>query len=405
MSETELLAKGGQGYPPLPENSRRPADKPVLADGCYFIALGNVDMWYRGTLRVESRDGQVFASGDLYAFDLPSSGMSAQIVGQVSPPGPGIPIFPIDDYTYYLRVTRIEPADPGFVLTFEALRHFPKNVRMFNGGTVPHWVLEGTFTASMMPAKAPAGFPQPDKFFLGDVVIGDDLPPQLQMGWVAPLLRRAVIEIDCVTDLHAPLDNGAGVTWQSVFKSFNWDATAMDSDHNITKSGGDPVWRLVDAENAMSQHRDNNNLDAEWRYYVLIAPRIFAPQESDGFMFHERREALFVAAQSVFPDQPQFGTLRGKRLDTTIAFLRTVIHEMGHAMGLGHNETGFHFMRPTPSIARDSTADNPFPGNIDWSFHTDDAHRLRHWPDIAVRPGGAPVGAANELALPGAPRA
>ena len=81
MSETELLARGGQGYPPLPENSRRLADKPVLADGCYFIGLGNVDMWYRGTLRVESRDGQVFASGDLYAFDLSSSGMAEQIVG------------------------------------------------------------------------------------------------------------------------------------------------------------------------------------------------------------------------------------------------------------------------------------------------------------------------------------
>jgi hypothetical protein len=93
MSETEPLAKGGQDNPPLPENSRRPADKPVLTDGCYFIALGNVDMWYRGTLRVESRDEQVFASGDLYAFDLSSE----QTVGQVSPPGPGIPIFPIAD--------------------------------------------------------------------------------------------------------------------------------------------------------------------------------------------------------------------------------------------------------------------------------------------------------------------
>ena len=304
-----------------------------------------------------------------------------------------------------MRVTRIEPADPGFALTFEALRYFPKNVRMFNGGAVPHWVLEGTFTASLMPAKAPVGFPQPDKFFLGDVVVGDNVPPQLQMGWVAPLLRRAVIEVDCVPDTHAPLDNGAGFTWQSVFKSFDWDVTAIDSNHDITKSSSSPRWTPTDADSAMRQNRGNNDLDAEWRYYVLIASLILAPAESDGFMYHGRREALFVAAQSVFPDQPQFGTLRGKALETTIAFLRTVIHETGHAMGLGHNETGFHFMRPTPSIAQDSTADNPFPGNIDWSFHPDDVHRLRHWPDIAVRPGGAPVGAANEVALPGAPRA
>jgi hypothetical protein len=397
MSETEPLAKGARGNPPLPENSRHPADKPVLPDGCYFIALGDTVMRYWGTLRVESRDGQVFASGDLYAFDL------VQTVGQVSPPAPGIPIFPIADYTYYLRVTQIEPADPGFALTFEALRYFPKDVTMINGDALPHWVLEGAFTASMMPAKPPTGFPQPDKFFLGDVAVGDHVPPQLQMGWVAPLLRRAVIEVDCVPNTHAPLDNGAGVTWQKVFNSFNWDITAIDSNHDITKSSSEP-WTTNDADSAMRQNRGNNDLDAEWRYYVLIASLIHAPGEADGFMYHQRREAMFVAAQSTFPDQPQFGTLRGQCLDTTIAFLRTVMHEMGHAMGLGHNDTGFHFMRPTPSIAQDSTADNPFPGNIDWSFHPDDAHRLRHWPDIAVRPGGAPVGAGNEVALPGAPR-
>jgi len=403
MSDTEVLAKGTQHAPPLPENSWRSTDKRAVIDGCYFIALGITDMWYRGTLRVESRDGQVFASGDLYAFDL-SSLTEPQVVGQISPPGPGIPIFPIADYTYYLRVTKIEPADPGFDLTFEALRFFPKDVRMFNGGFVPHWLPEGTLTARMMPAAAPAGYPQPDKFFVGDVSV-DTVPPQLQMGWVSPLLRRAVIEIDCVPDTHAPLDNGAGVTWQSIFKSLNWDVTAIDSNHDITKRDSSPRWTETDADSAMRQNRGNNDLDAEWRYYVLIAPLIFAPAESDGFMYHRRREALFVAGQSVFPDQPQFGALRGKRLDTTIAFLRTVVHEMGHAMGLGHNETGFHFMRPTPSIAQDSTADNPFPGNIDWSFDPDDAHRLRHWPDIAVRPGGAPVGVANVVPLPGAPQA
>ena len=66
-------------------------------------------------------------------------------------------------------------------------------------------------------------------------------------------------------------------------------------------------------------------------------------------------------------------------------------------MGLGHNESGFHFMRPTPSIAQDAPPDNPFPNNIDWSFDPGDENKLRHWPDIVVRPGGAAVGAGGEL--------
>jgi hypothetical protein len=409
MSGTEALAKGMQGCPPLPNSvsysSAGSDSKQQFADGCYFISYGrDVDIWYQGTLRVELRGGQVLASGDLYAVDMESLAEPVP-VGQMPPPGTGVPIFPIADYTFYLRVTKIEPAGPGFVLTLEAHRYFPKDVRKLDGTMYDRWVLESSFTARMMPADAPAGYPQPDKFYVGEIPLNPADPQmtaQMQMGWVAPLMRRAVIEIDCVADTHAPLDNGAGVTWQSVFQSFGWDAKAIDSDHNITKSGSNPLWTTSDADAAMRQHRDNNDLDAEWRYYVLIASQILAPGESDGFMYHARREALFVASQSVFPDQPQFGTLRGKRLDTTNAFLRTVVHEVGHAMGLGHNETGFHFMRPTPSIAQDATADKPFPTNIDWSFDPEDVNRLRHWPDIAVRPGGAGVGLGADLLPPDA---
>src|SRR5262249_5478839 len=99
----------------------------------------------------------------------------------------------------------------------------------------------------------------------------------------------------------------------------------------------------------------------------------------------------------VFPDKPEYGVLRGKRLDGTGELFRTVVHEMGHGMGLGHNETRFHFMRPTPSIAQDASANNPFPNNIDWAFDHAVESKLRHRPDIVVRSGGAEVGAGDEL--------
>lgn len=69
------------------------------------------------------------------------------------------------------------------------------------------------------------------------------------------------------------------------------------------------------------------------------------------------------------------------------------VHEIGHAMGLGHKLSGTSFMRPTDGIADSATPDMPFPGNIAWSFAPEDEHRLRHWPDIIVRPGGAASGA------------
>ena len=56
-----------------------------------------------------------------------------QPIGLVPPRGPGIPIFPIVDYTYYLRVTNIAPAEGGFDLTFEAYRFSARAIRKLDG--------------------------------------------------------------------------------------------------------------------------------------------------------------------------------------------------------------------------------------------------------------------------------
>src|SRR5262249_26299140 len=150
--------------------------KPLFADGCYFICYGSdVDVSFVGTMRVSSLGGQLSASGDLYAFDAQSAA-APQPVGQMSPAEPGIPIFPIADYTYYLRVVKIEPAEPGFTLTVEAYRYSPSQVRRLNGGLPPRWVFETRFTARMAPAAAPPGYPRPDQFFVGEVATDPDVP-------------------------------------------------------------------------------------------------------------------------------------------------------------------------------------------------------------------------------------
>jgi hypothetical protein len=380
----------------------------MLADGCYVLAYGrDVDVWYQGTLRVECRDGATLASGDLYAVDA-SAVDDPQPIGLVPPPGPGIPTFPIAAYTYYLRVTGLAPAESGFDLTFEAYRFSARVVRTLDGDLTPRWEREGSYTTRMRSAEAPPGYPAPDRFFVGDVPTDPRDPlqtAQLQLGWVSPYLRRAVIEIDRVPDARIPQDNGAGTDWRSVFRSFGWDVSVIVSDDDVTKETSGVVWTKADADTAMRARRDRGDLDTEWRFYILVAEEIFAPAEGFGYMYHPTREALFMSSQEVFPeDEPMWGALRGKRFDTTVAFFRTAVHEMGHAMSLLHNEGGFHFMRPTKSIATDAPADRPFPANIVWSFHPDDERRLRHWPDITVRPGG-PDRVAGDLPLPGDPPA
>jgi hypothetical protein len=384
------LANGIQDHPPLPavlpESSRRGASgTPLLADGCYFIAYGQADgfVWFQGTMRVESRSGTLSASGDLYS--MPEGiGLNPHGAGKMPVPGAGIPIFPIADYSYYLRVTQIEASEAGFTLSFEASRFLARIVKRLDGPDATQWLPPDAFTAQMRPATAPAGDPAAARFFFGDVldafgsVIG-----QLQMEWVSDNLRRAVIEIDRVPYLELPLNNGAGADWQTVFAHLGWEITVDVSDSDIAKDGG-PAWNAEEAHAMMLARRRPISLDVEWRYHILVVREIAFQGEQRGFMYDLSgrngfpREGLLLAADYVFPaDQPRWGPLKGTRAgDSMPTYFRTCAHELGHAFGLGHNNAGFGFMRPTDGIADGATAE--------------DEHKLRHWPDVVVRPGGTP---------------
>ncbi len=194
-------------HPPLPEHlpeeSRRAeTSAPLLADGCYFLAFAHdaLDtLRVLGTLRVDSRSGRLFVSGDLYHVEPATDDKP---IGEIPPRGRGIPIFPIADYRHYMRVMKIEPADSGFVLTFEAHLYVPKVNRALDGNETPPWRFEATYTARMMPAEAPSGYPLPGMFFVGDVSSDEPqskrsgrcrsagCPPRCAARWSRSTVRR-----------------------------------------------------------------------------------------------------------------------------------------------------------------------------------------------------------------------
>jgi len=410
VKATHPSFSGQHDYPPLPkalpEERRSRSGNPALPDGCYFIACGfsGLPPVFVGTLRVDSRSGELSASGDLYEA-AGSENPEEPSLGEVPPPGSGVPIFPIPAYRYYLRVTGIAATESGgFTLSFEASRFLQQTVILLEGAMSSQWLPQGSFSAQMAPAAAPEGYPSPELFFTGDVAKEDNLTgTMLQIGWVSPHLRKAVIEIDRIPGVEVPLDNGAGLDWQAVFNGFGWDVTAALSDSDVKKYGK-PMWTADEARAAMVARRDSSDLDAEWRYHVLVGENIFYKNsEQRGATYDEStRQGLFVSSHIVFSaDDARWGPLRGKRAgESTLTFFRTAVHELGHAMGLGHDKTGFNFMRSTDEIARDAPADSPFPTNIVWSFAPEDGHRLRHWPDMVVRPGGTSLLNDNPAPLP-----
>ncbi|WP_205728261.1 hypothetical protein, partial [Bacillus wiedmannii] len=86
---------------------------------------------------------------------------------------------------------------------------------------------------------------------------------------------------------------------------------------------------------------------------------------------------------------------RGRPLDEVpAAFLRTLVHEAGHAFNLWHPKhdvhnpgIGIEIMNQTGDVMGFATAANPYPGNAGFVFSEHDRTSLIHSPDPQVRPG------------------
>ena len=136
-----------------------PTSDKLLADGCYFLAFGLSEIATSlGTMRVTTESGKLFVSADLYSNDAASP--DDPPIGQIPPPGAGVPIFPIADYSYYLRFTKIEPADGGLDLAFEVHQFIAKAPAPFDGAKPSHWRFERTFTAHLSSGRCAGRVPQ-----------------------------------------------------------------------------------------------------------------------------------------------------------------------------------------------------------------------------------------------------
>ncbi|HKR03726.1 MAG TPA: hypothetical protein VJY62_03750 [Bacteroidia bacterium] len=443
-------SKPENNFPPLPNeipNTVENPDEPIsrvsealkptsfpyfklrgIKCGCYIINYTPANSFfvtYDGTMRVECHSAGRTASGDLYqrpvifippyifkypkwplinpeikpqpSLEIPSINPIEQPADYgfrfSSPPNPssGIPIFSRSRYRYYLEVTQILEyftLSNSFTLGF--------NRHRFDTAT-NLWAETESFTALMSWVSAPAGYTS--DYLSGDVkdssgkVVG-----RLTMGWVSEYLRKATIEIDRVKASEAPLNNGAGLGWQEVFKKVGWQINALESNSDLTEPTGES-WSDAELHAAMLARRDSSNLDAEWRYHILAAKRLDSTPR--GIMYDAYagdsnnipREGAAISSHWVIPDEAEWGLVRGERFGAASKpYFRAIVHETGHAMGLYHNTVDNGFMNTSDTIAASGTSSNPFPDNIKWDFADDDKKRLRHMPDVYVRPGGLAFG-------------
>ena len=405
----------------LPQPFPFPPQLRTLRCGCYLLNYtpnNSRFTAYDGTMRVECHSGGRTASGDLYQrpviflpFPFPGPGIPG-IPGRpgfprrrpIMLPGPspanGIPALARSRYRYYLRVTQL----PEFIVFGQS---FTLGLEMYRFTAPNTWVNEGAFTARMRWTTAPAGYPSSNDYLAGDVKnSGGTVVGRLTMGWVSKYLRKATIEIDRVSASEAPLSNGSGIDWRDVFDELDWDVNVVQSDSNLTEPSGE-FWSDAELHQAMLTRRDSSNLDVEWRYHLIAVRRL--DSTSRGIMYdafstdsnNVPREGAAISSHWVIPNSSTWGLVRGQRFGAADApYFRTAVHELGHAMGLLHNTVDNGFMNTTGVIASSGTAATPFPNNVQWAFAPEDAKRLRHYPDVFVRPGGVSFGGASTTAPP-----
>lgn len=398
---------------PFPLQPFPPFQFKSLRCGCYLINYqpgGSSLVSYDGTLRVECHSNGRTASGDLYqrpviffpSIPIPGFPPSPSRPILLSGPNPanGIPILARNRYRYYLRVTQI-------LEYFTIGNSFTLGLEMYRF-TVPNtWVNEGAFTAEMSWNTAPAGYPSSGDYLTGDVRNSSGIfVGRLTMGWVSKYFRKATVEIDRVSASEAPLNNGAGISWQNIFNELGWDVSVVQSNSNLTEPSG-ASWSDAELHQTMLAQRDSSNLDAEWRYHLLAVRRL--DSTSRGIMYdayasdsnNVPREGAAISSHWVIPNADPWGLVKGQRFGTaTSPYFRTAVHELGHAFGLYHNTIDNGFMNTTDVIANGGTAAVPFPSNVKWAFASDDEKRLRHYPDVFVRPGGVAFGSASSTAPP-----
>jgi hypothetical protein len=375
-----------------------------------YAPLGSPLVAYDGTIRVEAITGGRRASGDLYQRPTIRIPFPAPRTVMLPPPNPvnGIPIQAIGKYRYYLRVTRILE-NLTFGNSFElGLQMFLFTPTSNGAGTWSPRPTEAAIncTATMTWIPAPAGYPSSSDYLEGDLKQDGTnvLMGHLKMGWLSKFLRKATVEIDTVTDSEAPLDSGDGHNWQTVGESIGYDLKIDVSERNVPDVP-DASWADSEMNDAMIVHREPTNLNFEWHYHILAVHRIDSTPR--GIMYdsgatdsdHIPREGLGISTHWII--DPGWGKVSGMRFGLAKApHFRTAVHELGHALGLQHNTIDLGFMNTSDVIAAAGTAATPFPDNIKWSFADNDLKRLRHWPDIFIRPGGVPFGGAGEFDPP-----
>lgn len=399
-------------------------------DGSWLLELERRTVFgpeVRGAMRIEVGASSLRVSGDMYSrrvfppvlteverplpFPLPEPrpqpfGGDAEADGAEPDPGEDdapvlseltafnlrwYPAFPASQYTWYFRSNGATYS--GGTLTVQIVRH------LWNR-TTQEFVSTDTGTLTLrcrrpLVVTATSALLGSSQRMTGTLSIGGTVT-NVTASKTSPMYRGCRIEVDAMVNRAFPasatIGSGAAASVRSVYASAGWDVTVVTDEINVPEDAA-----LTNAELAtlMTGHRQAVAGDG-WRLWLFVGS---AQGGLFGIMFDDdtvpREGAAGFADVRLGNESFIAAGARGRPLDEVpAAFLRTLVHEAGHAFNLWHPKHDVHnpgigteIMNQTGDVMGFATSANPYPGNASFLFSDHDRTSLIHSPDPQVRPG------------------
>ena len=376
-------------------------------------------MEIRGPMRIEVASPKLRISGDIYVRNPTPINGSIEI-GKPITEQPFLfgknwyPQFPIDQYAWYFRSVGVTYKTGNLVFKFERSL-WNKTTQDFisqeNNGKDSGFMELECLETNVVTHPA---LPQPTIRITGKAQIGGvkyDAVATKTSGFY----RGCVVEVDVMTNRAFPesvtMIGNSGINYTSVYRTAGIDCAVSIDQTNLPEDVNLTTTELQTALATNQRPTDPN--DDTWRLWLFVGS---GQGNILGLMFDDVEP--FRQGTAGFFD-PELGDLsilaasaRNKKIgEVPAAFLRTLLHESGHAFNLFHPKHDVHvvplgttIMNQTGDVMMFANTINTFPGNITFSFDEHNRTSLIHSPDPQVRPGwkrfGFGHGSLNGLTEP-----
>jgi hypothetical protein len=352
----------------------------------------------RGAMRIEVAAPKIRISGDVYVDD--GSGSPAATPLEAITAAPLIikknwyPQFDLDQYSWYFRSRGVQYKNGVLTFKFERTLWNPLT-HEFAAATDNGWMKLVCGKAFTHP-----GLPQPTLQMSGTAEIGGETYDVVARK-TSPYYRGCRVEVDVMQTRSFPATAetcaGAALTFASIYRTAGWDCQTRVSQTSIPD---DSDLTTAELQAALTTFRDPA-IGSSWRLWLLVGS---SQGGLFGIMFDDtepHREGAAGFFDPTLPGDPVIEvSARNKKLgEVPSAFLRTLVHEAGHAFNLFHPKHDVHtvpigttIMNQTGDVIGFATNANPYPCNVTFGFDDHNRTSLIHSPDPQVAPGRKPFG-------------